>query len=63
MVTHVTCFDITGHSRDELSLLRDRAVSGQQDAATILMEAVASFIDARVPVPRDLRLAVASLIF
>ena len=68
--THVTCRDITGHTRDELTGLCQRAMvqagepmnDVQKEAARLLLEACAAFIDARVSVPRDIRKAVLGLL-
>jgi len=70
MAVQVTCFDITGHTRDELTSLCQRALgtaSGsmtedQREAARLLLEAFAAFITERVPVPTDIRMAVANLV-
>ena len=68
MPDYVTYREITGHTREELTSLCDRAradavASGddQQQAAKLLLEAFASFIVARVPVPSDIRKAVSDL--
>ena len=66
----VTCFDITGHTRDELTALRERAKiqagesmsEDQKHAARILLEAFAAFIDARCAVPKDIRMIVSDLV-
>ncbi len=66
----VTCFDITGHTRAELTSLCKRASvraagqlsDDQREAAKLLLEAFASFIAQRVPVPTDIRMAVADLV-
>ena len=71
MVIEVTCLDITGRTRDELTSLCKRAVAAQaqaplsedqREAAGQLLEAFASFIVAGVSVPKDIRLAVVDLL-
>ena len=70
MATYVTFKDITGHTREELTLLCQRARArtaapssdDQRQAAKLLLGAFASFIDAQVPVPTDIRMAVAELV-
>ena len=70
MVTQVTCREITGHTRDELTSLRDRAITqlagpmcdDQRQAATLLLTAFGAFIEERVLVPADIRMAVAALV-
>jgi hypothetical protein len=69
MVIHITCFDVTGHTRDELSALRERAKvpagepmnEDQRLAARELLHAFASFVEARVPAPKDIRTVMADL--
>jgi hypothetical protein len=69
MVIHVTCKDITGHTRDELTALVKRAtvraagpMSGdQREAVTLLLNAFACFIAERTAVPTDIRMAVAEV--
>jgi hypothetical protein len=70
MVIHVTCQEITGYSRAELTELCERAriragepmTEDQKQAARVLLEACAAFIDARLAVPKDIRLVIAELI-
>ena len=70
MATYVTCKDITGHTRDELTKLCQRARAraaapssdDQRQAAMLLLGAFAAFIEAQVPVPTDIRMAVADLV-
>jgi len=70
MVVHVTCLEITGRTRDELTLLRKRATEhvaatmsdDQKEAADQLLEAFASFVVAGVSVPPDIRQAVVDLL-
>jgi len=69
MAVYVTCFDVTGHTRDELTALRERAKvhagehmnEDQKRAARLLLQAFASFIEARLPAPRDIRMTIAEL--
>lgn len=66
----VTCFDITGHTRQELTSLCARATAraagpmsdDQRKAARLLLAAFASFVEERVSVPTDIRMAVADLL-
>ena len=70
VVQHVTCLDITGHTRDELTALRERARieagesmnADQEQAARLLMEAFAAFVDARVTAPKDIRMSVTEMV-
>jgi hypothetical protein len=70
MVVEVTCLDITGRTRDELTSLCKRAAGegtapmsdDQREAAEHLLEAFASFVVAGVSVPTDIRLAVVALL-
>ena len=74
MVVKVTCLEITGRTRDELTAIRNRATGqatgldtvprseDQKEAARLLMEAFSSFIVAGVAVPSDIRAAVWDLI-
>ena len=74
MVVQVTCLEITGRTRDELTAIRKRATvqetglatglmsTDQKEAAMLLMEAFASFVVAGVAVPTDIRAAVRDLI-
>jgi hypothetical protein len=66
MAVHVTCKDITGYTRDELTSLCKRAIGPrsetQREAAKLLMEAFACFVAERVAVPADIRLTVADLV-
>jgi hypothetical protein len=74
VVVRVTCLEITGRTRDELTAIRNRATGqdtgrinlpmseDQREAAMLLMEAFASFIVAGVAVPTDIREAVRDLI-
>ena len=67
---YVTCRDITGQTRKQLTLLCDRAKGRpgepaseeQKEAARLLLAACAAFIDARVSVPRDIRMAILDLL-
>lgn len=69
MVIQVTCKDITGHTRDELTSLVRRATvraagpmsDDQREASQLLLTAFASFIAERVAVPTDIRMAVADI--
>ena len=66
----VTCFDITGHTRQELTVLCQRANArapgpmsdDQRQASRLLLQAFAAFIAERVPVPLDIRMAVADVV-
>ena len=70
MVVQVTCLEITGRTRDELTSLCKRATgevtapmsADQKEAAEDLLEAFASFVVAGVAVPTDIRLAVVDLL-
>ena len=71
MVIQVTCLDITGRTRDELTSLCKRATEqvaatpmseDQREAAAQLLEAFASFVVAGVSVPPDIRMAVVDLL-
>ena len=70
MVIQVTCLDITGRTRDELTLLCKRATAeaasplseDQREAAEDLLEAFASFVVSGVSVPADIRKAVVDLL-
>ena len=71
MVIQVTCQDITGRTRDELTSLCKRTAEAaaqaplsedQKEAADQLLEAFASFVVAGVSVPTDIRLAVVDLL-
>src|SRR6185295_10762787 len=70
MTVYVTCQDITGHTREELTELCERArvrpgepmTDDQKQAARLLLEACAAFIDARLAAPRDIRRVVAEVI-
>jgi hypothetical protein len=70
MPVYVTCQDITGHTREELTELCERArvragepmTDDQKEAARLLLEACAAFIDARLVVPKDIRAVVAQVI-
>jgi len=70
MVKHVTCLDITGRTRAELTELRERARidsvesmnDDQKQAARMLLEAFAAFVDAKVTPPKDIRVRVSELV-
>ena len=70
MVVQVTCAEITGRTRDELTSLLGRAMArpigamsdDQEEAAKQLVEAFASFVEAGVTPPEDIRLAVTDLV-
>ena len=70
MAVYVTCQEITGHTRDELTALCEAAriregqpmTEDQKRAARLLLEACAAFIDARLAVPKDIRVVVAQVI-
>ena len=71
MVIQVTCLDITGRSREELTSLCKRTAEAaaqaplsedQKEAAGQLLEAFASFVVAGVSVPTDIRMAVVDLL-
>jgi hypothetical protein len=71
MVVQVTCQDITGRTRDELTSLCKKTAAAaaqaplsedQKEAASQLLEAFASFVVAGVSVPTDIRLAVVDLL-
>ena len=71
MVIQVTCLDITGRSREELTSLCKRTAEAaaqaplsedQKEAADQLLEAFASFVVAGVSVPTDIRMAVVDLL-
>ena len=71
MVVKVTCLDITGRSREELTSLCKRTAAAaaqaplsedQREAAGQLLEAFASFVVAGVSVPTDIRQAVVDLL-
>jgi len=70
MVVQVTCLDITGRTRDELTLLCKRVTGEaaapmseeQREAAGHLLEAFASFVVSGVSVPPDIRKAVVDLL-
>ena len=69
MVIQVTCRDITGHTREELTELVKRATvraagpmsDDQREASRLLLDAFSSFIAERVAVPADIRMAVADI--
>ena len=69
MVIHVTCKDITGHTREELTSLVKRATAraagpmsdDQREASRLLLNAFACFIAERTAVPTDIRMAVADI--
>jgi hypothetical protein len=70
MPVYVTCRDITGHTREELTSLcnrvRARATAttseDQREASRLLLEAFAAFVAEKLPVPRDIRTAVADMV-
>jgi hypothetical protein len=70
MVIKVTCLDITGRSREELTSLCKKTAAldqaplseEQKEAAGQLLEAFASFVVAGVSVPKDIRQAVVDLL-
>jgi hypothetical protein len=70
MPVYVTCRDITGHTREELTSLCNRVrvrttatmSDDQREASRLLLEAFAAFVAEKVPVPRDIRMAVADMV-